>query len=448
LEVNAMTDATTLYGKLVMGYQGWFAAAGDGSPFGGWFHYFSGSVPLAQNLVVDFWPDMSELAPDEKYPTLLTLNGAPATLFSSYRRPTVERHFRWMSDYGIDGVFLQRFVSEIYDPQSPSYAVRNAVLDNVRQAARLSGRSYAVEYDCGMPINLAGNPAIPIPAFIERLKEDFLYLRDSLRVTSDDRYWKHNGRPVVALYGFGFDAAWSPYSALQAKEIFDWFRSHGMTVVAGVPACWRTPLDQTCPGGGARWSTSADPVQWSQALRAADILKPWTVGIFNTNAGIDMFKSRLIADMQYLRGLGREIMPVVWPGFSWYNLRQKDSINNPSNAIPRNGGLFYWRQVYDALSAFGVAGMGEQKMLFNAMFDEIDEGTAMFKLAPTPTQIPVQVRSPVPGLAVLVSLNVDGYDLSSDWYLQVAGEAAKMIRGETSLTPNIRPFPPRRIPPA
>jgi len=62
-------------------------------------------------------------------------------------------------------------------------------------------------------------------------------------------------------------------------------------------------------------------------------------------------------------------------------------------------------------------------MIFGAMFDEVDEGTAMFKMAPTPNELPVD--------GTFVPLNIDGQALPSDWYLRLANEASKMLRGET-----------------
>jgi len=65
-------------------------------------------------------------------------------------------------------------------------------------------------------------------------------------------------------------------------------------------------------------------------------------------------------------------------------------------------------------------------MLYVAMFDEVDEGTAMFKLAPTQAEIPAQ--------GAFVPLNIDGYSLPPDWYLRLGGKATRMLRGEIPLS--------------
>ena len=51
------------------------------------------------------WPDVSEYGPQERFiaPGFTYSNGAPAELFSSDNPATVQRHFEWMRDYGIDG---------------------------------------------------------------------------------------------------------------------------------------------------------------------------------------------------------------------------------------------------------------------------------------------------------------------------------------------------------
>src|SRR5262249_30926144 len=71
-------DASTLTGKLLMGYQGWFACPGDGSASSAWVHWFRSQNPVATNATVDFWPDVSELDPDELFSTSMTYpGGAP-----------------------------------------------------------------------------------------------------------------------------------------------------------------------------------------------------------------------------------------------------------------------------------------------------------------------------------------------------------------------------------
>src|SRR5258705_11267953 len=80
-----VVDPTTLDRKLMFGYQGWFACPGDGSPLGAWEHWFVRGQPArAESLRVDMWPDVSELAADERCETPLTLPaGSPAQLTSA-----------------------------------------------------------------------------------------------------------------------------------------------------------------------------------------------------------------------------------------------------------------------------------------------------------------------------------------------------------------------------
>lgn len=102
------------YKNLVMaGYQGWFAAEGDASERG-WYHYQNGSCGgfLPGCSAIDFWPDMREYTKKYKSPFQFP-GGTAAYLYSPYDEESVDLHFKWMKDYGIDGVFMQRFVGEI-----------------------------------------------------------------------------------------------------------------------------------------------------------------------------------------------------------------------------------------------------------------------------------------------------------------------------------------------
>jgi hypothetical protein len=56
-------------------------------------------------------------------------------------------------------------------------------------------------------------------------------------------------------------------------------------------------------------------------------------------------------------------------------------------------------------------------MLYLAMFDEIDEGTAIFKCA---TEVPV-------GNSYFLPLDAD---LGNDYYLYLSGQAGRMLRKE------------------
>ena len=75
-------------------------------------------------------------------------------------------------------------------------------------------------------------------------------------------------------------------------------------------------------------------------------------------------------------------------------------------------------------------------MLKTAMFDELDEGTAMFKLAPTAAQLPAG--------ASLVPLDADGRALPSDFYLRVGGAATALLRGDLPILPRC-PSRPERL---
>jgi hypothetical protein len=47
----------------------------------------------------------------------------------------------------------------------------------------------------------------------------------------------------------------------------------------------------------------------------------------------------------------------------------------------------------------------------------------------------------VPDQGSFLSLDADGQPLPADWYLRLAGAAARVLRGEIALTPNIPIIP-------
>jgi len=115
-------DTKTLTGKVMCGYQGWFGAPGDGHSQPEWRHWTN--IPVRSRMAMRRWisgPDVffSELDASQRIPTGFKMaDGSPAQVFSSFGKPTVLKHFQWMQDYGIDGVFVQRFANGLKDPAS------------------------------------------------------------------------------------------------------------------------------------------------------------------------------------------------------------------------------------------------------------------------------------------------------------------------------------------
>jgi len=393
-------DPSTMNRKLLMGYQGWFAAPGDGSAMNSWVHWFGGSPPTADRAHFDFWPDTSELDADELFSTEMTYsNGSSAQLYSAYKQKTVVRHFKWMQENNLDGVFFQRFLTDLGSANIT--ALRNQVATNVRVGAETCGRVFAIMYDIS---GYATN------TLVSKLTNDWTYLVNTQRVTNSSAYLRHYGKPVVAIWGFGFSGRLD--SPQQAQQTIDWFKAAGCTVMGGLPTNWRTLT------GDAQ----TDPA-WANVFRSFDVISPWTVGRYSNNSGADSYRTNyLVPDLADCTSNGIDYLPVIFPGFSWTNLN-----SGPFNQIPRNGGNFYWRQAYNAVQA-GCT------MVYGAMFDEVDEGTAMYKCAPTAAQLPAQGK--------FVPLNVDGYNLGSDWYLRLADQAGKMLRGEIPVTNTIPITPP------
>jgi hypothetical protein len=384
-------DTKTLFGKVMCGYQGWFGAPGDGSSERGWRHWTKGPGPLADgNAKVDLWPDVSELDPGQRFATGFKMaNGSPAEVFSSFQRPTVLKHFEWMQDYGIDGVFVQRFAADLQNPGSLEHC--NAVLANCRAGANLHGRAYAVMYD------LSGLPAGKIDTVIN----DWRALRNQMVITEDPAYLDHRGKPVVAVWGIGFNDHRN-YTLAECRRLIDFLKNDpevgGCTVMLGVPSYWRT-LNR---------DAVSDPALLDIAAMA-DIISPWTVGRYTTPAAAARYaETTLKLDQAWCGRRGIDLLPVVFPGFSWHNMK-----GDPSDQIPREHGRFLWSQ-------FCGAKRDAISMVYVAMFDEVDEGTAIFKCV---NDVPTGEKSKF----------VTWEGLPSDFYLKMVGAGTKLIRGETSL---------------
>lgn len=380
----------TLDGLVLCGYQGWFRCGPDGAG-NGWHHYAPGGKFEPGSSAIEMWPDVSELGPDERFATAFRhADGSVAEVFSSTREPTVKRHFRWMKDYGIDGVFIQRFASTARDPRFRGPMDR--ILGYCQQGAAAEGRQWALMYD------LSGLKEADFP----RLIEDWQGLvKGGLWSADSPTMLRYRGRPLVALWGLGFNDR--PPALEGWAKLLDFFRSQNVAIMVGVPCYWRT-LDH---------DTHADP-KLHELIAKADLVSPWAVGRFGTPEEAAARRDRLLKpDLAWCRERGLGYLPVAFPGFSWRNLQKSRGQEARFEAIPRRGGKFLWSQALAARQAGNHA-------LYIAMFDEMDEGTAIFKTDPNP---------PVGESRFLAEPGIP-----SDHYLWLTGQVGRLMRSELGST--------------
>ena len=367
--------------NLVMaGYQGWFNTPEDGAGLG-WKHFEKEKEFKPGKCTIDLWPDVSEY--EKTYETAFKLpDETPAKVFSSYDASTTDLHFKWMKQYGIDGVFMQRFVVSIRNQKGKDNY--NKILNNAVLSAEKYDRAICLMYD------LSGMEAGEEDILIRDWKE--LCEKYKLVSRNNNHYVYHHGKPLVAVWGIGFNDR-RKYGYEQIKKIIDFLKSEGCSILVGVPTHWRTlTID------------AVSDTRLLELVKQADIVHPWLVGRFD-NHTYEPYRKSIEEDIKWCKANGKDYMPVLFPGFSWHNMK-KDA---PQNMIPRLGGRFFWKQVKGAVDAGAES-------LYLAMFDEIDEGTAFFKCTNTP---PVGESS---------FITYEGE--APDHYLWLAGEAAKYLRGE------------------
>ena len=381
-------------GRIMCGNQGRFRADGDGSGRG-WVHYGRGGCGT-NTATVDLWPDVSEYK--TTYPTGFKLeDGSPARVFSPWDESAVDLHFRWMQEYGIDGVFMQRFFDVTRTEKSR--AEGRVVLGHALKAAQKHERALAIMYD------LSGlRPGQDCSSLIQDWKE----LVDEIKITSqgtNQSYLYHRGKPLVAIWGIGFPDR--PYNIREIglEKLIDFLKNDpeygGCCVMLGVPNYFRDLHADTTPDAYLH-----------DIMVKADVIMPWRVGRFSESLYGEMnrYGAQVKADQEWCASRKLDYVPCVYPGFSWYNLSKH---RDPFDAIPRLKGRFYWGLMTTAIQSGA-------KMIYVAMFDEMDEGTAIFKC----TNKPPQNQPPAKFLTY--------EDLPTDHYLWLTGQAGKILRGEIS----------------
>jgi len=373
----AASPAGDVVGKITVGYQGWFACIGDGAPINAWWHWSNNESqpPSPSNNNIKAWPDMSEYTSSYATQYANLNDGQTAKLFSSYDQQTVDTHFLWMQQNGCDTAALQRF-----DPNGSEGPTRNAVTAKVNTAAQAYGRKFYIMYDASGWTNMQTE----MPAD---------WTANMSQYTSSPAYAHQNGKPVVGIWGFGFNDANHPWSAAACQQVVQWFQSQGCYVMGGVPREWRTGV------GGSRSG-------YLGVYHSFNMISPWMVGAIGTIADSDsVYQNYNVPDQADCNANGIDYQPCVLPG----DLSGRQRVH----------GDFMWHQFYNMVR-LGAQG------IYISMFDEYGEGNQICKTAAT--------QAAVPAGSGLLSLDEDGTACSSDYYLRLTADGGKMLKGQIALT--------------
>jgi hypothetical protein len=379
--VFGASPAGDVVGKVTVGYQGWFACAGDGQPTPNWWWHWSANwsqAPSPTNTAIKSWPDVRDYTTTFQTNYANLGNGQPAKLFSSYTQQTINTQFRWMQENSIDTAALQRF-----NPNSDEGPIRDAIASRVRTAAETYGRKFYIMYDLGGWTNMQSE-----------VKTDWTNKMSAL--TASSAYARQNGKPVVCFWGLAMNDTNHPWSPSVCLDVVNWFKNQGCYVIAGTRRDWRTADSNYMP-----------------VYNALNMISPWMIGAIGDISGADWAYTNLtVPDQAYCNSNGIDYQPCVLPGD--LQLRQ------------RVHGDFMWRQFYNVIRA-GCQG------IYISMYDEFNEGNQIMKTAENGSQVPS-------GSGIL-ALDEDGTACSSDYYLRLTGDGGRMLKGQIALT-NIRPTQP------
>lgn len=389
---SPQTEQNNLIGKTFAGYQAWFHASEDLDR--GWGHWSHRTAPETGNAHTEMFPDLSEYPDDVLFPSRFDRypDGRDVKFYQAHDPHAIDVHFRWMREYGVDGIGVQRF----YGATHSESQLEPTHLTSIRKAAERHGRLFYIMYDtsgCGRD----GAQAI------DRFKADLQHNVEEKGLIASTAYAHADGKPVVCIWGLAGTEPGRYPAASDAVELIRWLKERGYFVIGGLP--------------DNRWTDVTD--EYAAVYAMLDMASPWTPGRFRQETLAGWIGRHLEKDLAYCRVHGIRYQPVMFAGFAWSNF---GGGGNP-NATPRDAGRFLWEQAKRYAQAGVDAG-------YFAMFDEYDEGTAIAKAASDSFDLPQ-------GRQYFQTLSADGTWLSSDFYLREAGEITKMLRGERPLTDKV-----------
>ena len=366
---------------LMVGYQGWFSAKGDSANIG-WYKYAKDWKLNSNECNFDLWPDTSEYK--KLYKTdIIDSQDKNKYLFSSNDESTIDLHLKWMKDYNIDGLFLQRFFLALHDATREHHL---KVLKNIKKYTKVYKVAYSIMYDIG---------GIKSEQDVKVLKDDWKFLVDSLKITSESKntYLFNNNKPVVGIVIAGLKG---DNNLKYINEFINFLKNDkeygNCSIVIGTPYNWRT-LD----------GDSSSDLFLLNIISKSDFVMPWSVGRVKEN-NFEIYKQILLKDKTWCEEKSVNYLPVIYPGFSWHNMNN----NSPFDEISRKNGSFYKKMIATVKSI-------NPKNVYIAMFDEINEGTAIFKIDTNP---------PKPK-----NLNfISNKSISNDYFLLLSRELANYLK--------------------
>ncbi len=406
-------QGTEFIGTSVAGYQCWFKVGGK-NDF--WHHWGNDYIapdgtrwPRQYNHTFEIYPDVRD------YPaTALTQtgfsnlgNGQNSVLYRSEDEDVIKAHFKTMKETGIGGVAVQRFLG---NEMRSVVQTNQSHLKKIQRAAENNGRLFYICYD--ITSNGLEN------TWFDLIKFDWVYnIEQNNELTKSSAYATVNGKPVVEIWGIGFDDR--PGNVEQTKGLIQFLQNRGCYVIGGVPTYWREGRNDS-KGPGNTSGKPGSTENFYDTFLSCDMVSPWYVGRFGNHNDYQYFIGLMNDDVKLCNEKKVAYMPVLFSGFGWATW-------NPGqiNQAPRLAGKFLWEQAREVKKA------GCTNMYF-AMFDEYDEGTAINKAAEDWSMIPTD--------SYFLTMSADGIWCSSDFYVRLAGAATRLLNNTQQLTDEV-PIP-------
>lgn len=133
-------------------------------------------------------------------------------------------------------------------------------------------------------------------------------------VLDSPNYLREKGRPVIALWGFGFhNAGHTPSLVRTIVQFFRTMTPGGAYIMGGAPSAWRLGEGDSDP----------DPEFKNVWLSEFDAISPWTIGRYSNEQEADNFyETKMKGDYELIKRRNEETgkkvdyIPVVLPGGS------------------------------------------------------------------------------------------------------------------------------------